>query len=216
MPLRDRHILKWSQVLAKFFGRQAAAMISRVVPDATIETVWIDGARWDGELSADLYNLNTATATVWAQAVSKVIGTEISLDRMAAFLMTDAKRTAAGINFTTQKQLAAALAQDGSKDSAKAIFDAAQTSRSEEIAASKVTSMANFGAHEGAKQGGLTNKTWQHNGGAMHPREEHIAMSGETVGMSDVFSNGLLWPGDPTGGAEENAYCTCSVLFGRE
>jgi hypothetical protein len=36
------------------------------------------------------------------------------------------------------------------------------------------------------------------------------------VGIGELFSNGMRWPGDPAGGAENNANCNCSCEFGRE
>ena len=48
-----------------------------------------------------------------------------------------------------------------------------------------------------------------------NPRDEHLAMAGETVGIRERFSNGMRWPGDPAGGAENNANCQCSVEFGK-
>jgi hypothetical protein len=38
-------------------------------------------------------------------------------------------------------------------------------------------------------------------------------MNGETVALSEDFSNGLAWPGDPRGGPAEVANCGCSVQF---
>ena len=67
---------------------------------------------------------------------------------------------------------------------------------------------------QGAEQAGLKTKTWQTN--SANPREAHAALDGETVALDERFSNGQLWPGDPAGGAQNNANCKCSVTFGRE
>ena len=106
-----------------------------------------------------------------------------------------------------------ALASERPKDSVKIVFEIATGSRSTQIATTGVAGAANFGAHEGAKQGGLKTKTWVVN--SANPRDEHAAMAGETVDIGDLFSNGMRWPGDPAGGAENNANCQCSVAFGR-
>ena len=79
------------------------------------------------------------------------------------------------------------------------------------FAASLLTTFANFGAHEGAKASGGGQKTWQVNSG--NPRDTHSALSGETVGLDDTFSNGMRWPGDPAGGPSEVANCQCSMTF---
>ena len=213
MEARERHISKWAEVLGRFFGRQYAAIIGRVREGAGIETVWIDGERWDGELAADILRLNHATALVWARYVAEQLNAELDESRMENYLATNAEITSKAINKTTMLQVAAALVAEVPKDAVKHLFDIAKTSRAQQIATNRVTSMANFGSREGAKQGGMRTKTWQVNSG--NPRDEHAAMAGETVGIDELFSNGMRWPGDPAGGAAENANCKCSIVFGR-
>ncbi len=213
--LRQRHIEKWLSVLAAYFRRQGRAILPRVNDQAGIETVWIDGERWDRELGDDIFALNAATATVWAEHVSGLMESDLDTERMAEYLRTNADYSAQNINEATRLGLATALVAQVPKDAAKGLFEQAATTRAQEIATSKVTSMANFGAHEGAKQSRvLKTKTWHIN--SNNPREAHAAMAGETVPITSRFSNGMMWPGDPAGGAENNANCQCSVTFGRE
>jgi len=75
------------------------------------------------------------------------------------------------------------------------------------------TTAANFRIRQRARQRGLRSKTWIVNSG--NPRPEHAAMNGETVGIDEPFSNGMMWPGDPAGGGDNNADCQCSLAFGR-
>jgi len=211
--LRRRHTAKWLEVLAKFFKRQGSAIVGRVTEQATIESVWIDGERWDRELGEDLVALNTATATVWARHVADLLEAELDETRMAQYLAARSARMAEGINGTTRDQVGRALLAEVPRDAAQHIFEIAASSRAAEISRSAVGAAANFGSREGAKQGGLREKTWQVN--SANPRDEHAAMNGETVGIDEAFSNGMRWPGDPSGGAENNANCECSVTFGR-
>jgi HK97 family phage portal protein len=44
-------------------------------------------------------------------------------------------------------------------------------------------------------------------------RDSHAALDGETVEMDDTFSNGLRYPGDPEGPAEEAIQCRCAVAY---
>lgn len=76
------------------------------------------------------------------------------------------------------------------------------------------TASTSFGQHDAAKASGLGRKTWVHVGGATS-RPEHAAMDGETVGIDELFSNGLRWPGDPAGGPEDNAECHCRLEYTR-
>lgn len=79
------------------------------------------------------------------------------------------------------------------------------------FAGSLLNTFSNFGAHEGARASGGGQKTWQVNSG--NPRDTHSSLSGETVTLSESFSNGMRWPGDPIGGAAEVANCQCSMTF---
>lgn len=42
-------------------------------------------------------------------------------------------------------------------------------------------------------------------------RDSHAEINGQTVGMNERFSNGLLYPGDPAGGPSETANCRCTL-----
>lgn len=44
-------------------------------------------------------------------------------------------------------------------------------------------------------------------------RESHAQANGEIVGKDEVFSNGLLYPHDPNGDAEEVINCRCVVQY---
>ncbi|MFH0902316.1 MAG: hypothetical protein V2A73_16920 [Pseudomonadota bacterium] len=211
---RARHIQKWAEVMSKYFTRQEAALIGRVRDGAGIETVWIDGERWDIELGEDMFRLNAATATIWAKWMAEQLAFELDEARMENYLKVVSDNAAVRINAATRDQVAAALLAEVPKDAIKGLFDIAASSRADEIASSGVTTAANFGAHEGAKQGGLRTKTWQVNSG--NPRESHAAMDGMTIGLDELFPTGQRWPGDPAGGAEEVANCNCSITFGRD
>ncbi len=215
MELRERHMEKWTEVLAAYFRRQEAAITSRV-PKArkvAIDDVWHDGERWDRELEADVLKLNLATATVWARWVADQLQAQVDVDAMLPYLQEHSRIQATNINRATRDAVLAALAEAGALEAVRHVFEVAASARAPEIAASAVTSAANFGSHEGARHGGMRTKIWVVN--SANPRPEHATMDGETVGIDEVFSNGMRWPGDPAGGAENNANCKCSVAFGR-
>lgn len=46
----------------------------------------------------------------------------------------------------------------------------------------------------------------------MRTRDSHGAVDGELKAEDDKFSNGLMYPGDPTGGASEVINCRCTML----
>lgn len=43
-------------------------------------------------------------------------------------------------------------------------------------------------------------------------RDSHRKLNGETVGLNERFSNGLMFPGDPAGDIGETANCRCHLL----
>ena len=216
--LRERHEQKWREGLMRHYRRQEAAIMSRVPESAgkaDIGGVWWDEERWDRELYEDVLPLNILTAETWAGIVVGALEADIDEDvmnqRMIPWLEKHSQVQAAYINASTRDQLEDALRDPEPREAVKNIFEQALTAWTARQAVSAVTTAMNFGAVEGAKAGGLTRKTWQVN--SSNPRDEHLAMNGETVDIRGRFSNGLLWPGDPAGSAEQNANCQCSVRF---
>lgn len=80
------------------------------------------------------------------------------------------------------------------------------------LAGGFLTGAASFGGWDAASKSGLTTKSWHTS--SKKPRPSHAAMSGESVAIQDVFSNGLRWPGDHFGTAKDNANCTCRLTYG--
>lgn len=208
--LRARHEDKWRRLMENTFRRQRDAVIG-YAGSATPIDVWWDAERWNKELKTDFYVMNVATATAFARRVAEMLEFELDEAVMEPWLLENAGWSAQHINETTKAQIAAVLLDKDPVVSVKNVFEVAIAARAAQIATSKVTTAASFGTQEAAKQGGLKSKTWQVN--SANPRPEHLAMNGETVGIRELFSNGMLWPGDPAGGAENNANCMCSVTF---
>lgn len=213
--LRQRHVQKWTEVLSKHYRRQAAAIVSRV-PKAKgqkvdIGGVWWDAQRWNAELKTDLLKLNLITAKEWADRIANQLNSEVSDDAMMAYLDEHSRIQSEYINEFTRDNISVALRDPEPIAAVKAVFDEAESVWSVREAVTAVTAMSSFGYHEGARAGGLKTKTWYVN--SSNPRESHAAMSGESVGIRENFSNGMRWPGDPAGGANEVANCQCSVEF---
>lgn len=80
-------------------------------------------------------------------------------------------------------------------------------------AATASTELRSFGGHDAASASGLTRKIWRT--GGRNPRPSHKAQDGEAVGLDDVFSNGLRWPGDGKGRTEELVNCNCTLDYAR-
>ncbi|POH63973.1 phage portal protein [Cryobacterium zongtaii] len=208
----EAHETQAEAVLRKFFKRQRAVVLSELGSKAS--TDWWDAARWDRELSDDLFKLAAATATSVGIAAAEALGfTEGDYDeaRTLKFLKAVSASRAGAINSTTQDQITESLASDEEDRGPADVFDEAEGSRAAAAALTLVTTFSAFATTEAAKQvaGDSAKKTWIVNSG--NPRAEHAAMDGETVGINETFSNGADWPGDPALGAEGVANCACGV-----
>jgi HK97 family phage portal protein len=210
--LRERYEGRWRGMLTRQFERQRNAVIPKIGKSQRPEDVW-DADRWNNELTADIFGLNFATAVAWARYVAEMLSSEFDEDGFGDFLSENARISAENINRTTLMQISSVWDADDRLAAVKNVFAIAMASRAAEIAAAKTTTASVYGSTQAARQGGLRSKTWQVN--SQNPRDEHAAMDGETVGIGELFSNGMAWPGDPAGGPENNSNCRCSCVFGR-
>ena len=78
--------------------------------------------------------------------------------------------------------------------------------RCKTIARTETAATSNTATFSTYKAEGVKQKEWV--GGT---RESHAAVDGEVRAMGQSFSNGLLYPGDPSGPADEVINCTCTV-----
>jgi HK97 family phage portal protein len=229
--LREAWRKKWARQMAKFFERQRDVVVKKANPKGRqgdgetgrqgdkgkkelpdLAVLW-DASRWDAELTADFHKLSAATTLEFAQYVSDQLGEDLDASEMEAWIAENSRIAAENVNGVTRAQVEEALKAEDPLDALRGVFELALSVRAAEIALSRTTSLANFGTMNAARQGGLKTKTWHVN--SSNPRPSHAALSGSTVGIKDLFSNGLMWPGDPKGSAAENANCSCSVTFGR-
>ena len=192
-------------------GSASTGSATKAVLDVAV--LW-DGSRWDAELTEDFRKLGAATTMEFAQYVADQLGAELDGSEMEAWIAENARIGAEQVNATTQAQIGEALGAEDPLDALRNVFEVALSARAAQIAQSRVTTLANFGTLNAARQGGLRTKTWHVN--SNNPRPSHARMSGATAPIRELFSNGMMWPGDPRGGADEVAGCTCSVTFGRE
>lgn len=78
------------------------------------------------------------------------------------------------------------------------------------IARTETHNATQYGTMQGYKQGGLRTKIWVAvlDGST---RDSHAAVDGEERPIDRPFSNGLMFPGDPKGPAEEVINCRCVI-----
>lgn len=202
-------VQKGEKLLADFFARQARSVRSAL--GTKDDSDWWDEDRWDEELSEDLFTFAQLVSKSVAHKTLQSIGfspDEYDTDRTLAWLQEVSKRSAKSINATTFEQIQSAI-DDEDQDALETVFSN-QASRAGISAQTMVTTLSGFATQEAARQtaGDEATKTWV---AGPNPRPDHAAMDGETVALSEDFSNGLAWPGDASGGADDIAGCNCAL-----
>jgi len=96
--LRERHVLKWEQVLRKYFSRSMRASSGARARARGSRRCGSTGALGPGA-GADLFKLAMATATVWAKQVSDELNMEFDPDRMTNYVQGYTQREAASITW---------------------------------------------------------------------------------------------------------------------
>jgi len=205
-PQRDQA----QRVVKAFFARQERVVRSGLGAKAAGD--WWDAERWDSELSDDLMRLASLVSAEVGRKTAASLGfteDDYDVDRTLAFLRAVSDRMAKSINAATKAQIDDALAAEDVPAALDSTFTVAQEQRSGSVAAGVLASSAGFASVEAASQvsNGVAEKTWITGPNA---RPSHAAMNGETVPLSENFSNGLAWPGD-AGDADEVAGCNCSL-----
>jgi hypothetical protein len=143
------------------------------------------------------------------------LGIELVPETMYDWLSRHARVTANNVNVVTRNAVGTALSEPDFALAVRGVFDIARSAWAPLYARTEVTTASSFGTMEAAKKSPYTTKVWQTN--SSNPRATHAALNGVAVAINERFPNGLLWPGDPTGGdADERAGCQCSIGFRRD
>lgn len=171
--------------------------------------------RWDGRLADVIYEQNRLTAREIASRVAKGLGSEAravwDLDVMDGWLQAVAASSAELINQATRDKLDESEAAEDVDDPIAHVFGILLTSSVAMYARSMVTSTSGFASHEAGRRSDARVKIWRVN--STNPRSSHKRLNGESVPLDAKFSNGLEWPGDFEGGADEVANCKCSMTM---
>ena len=88
-------------------------------------------------------------------------------------------------------------------------YDDRSSFKAMRIARTEVSAAAGFGQREAAMQSGVAKgKKWMSSRDD-RVRDRHFAMDGEEKQMDELYTNGLMYPGDPNGSAAEVIQCRC-------
>lgn len=176
---------------------------------------------WDANLKQVLATLAKSAADVAGNEIADSLGVEFSAAAVEDWLDINSELGAELFNESTAQILANMLRADFADEAAKLAAVQGQFTeggmiyaRAAEQAATRVTIVSEFTANDTAKKAdGTVMKTWEVN--SRNPRPEHASVNGETVGVEDLFSNGMEFPGDWNGGVDNVAGCQCTVSYAK-
>ncbi len=81
------------------------------------------------------------------------------------------------------------------------------------VARTEVTQSAGYAQHESAAQGGVMHKHQWLSSRDDRVRDSHAMLDGEEKMLNEPYSNGLMFPGDPSGDPAETIQCRCVEMF---
>lgn len=209
-----------STAIVVFLERQRGSVLSKLGTGDTVALAMGRNdlnrfPRWDQELAEIFGGYALEIAPTAAAPIADFFGVEYDLDIATPWLVNNARIVAESFNDATHaalEEVYSALALEPETELSYAgVFDTAADARADAAAADRVTQVANFSRQDAAHQGGATTKTWITTSG--NARASHAGMNGETVNIDETFSNGGLWPRDPSLPADESAGCDCLVDF---
>jgi HK97 family phage portal protein len=146
---------------------------------------------------------------VFDKAVQKFIASTVAKKVVG---VTDVTKTKIRKIIKTQEAAGASIDQIA-EELDKLYLDQIIPNRSEVIARTEVIGASNAGNAYAADQTGLKlSKTWLATRDGRE-RESHANIDGEKQNKEDLYTNGLLFPGDPNGDAEEVIQCRCTETY---
>jgi SPP1 gp7 family putative phage head morphogenesis protein len=168
----------------------------------------------------EITNILKENAIKELEKLNPGISFDVTNPKVAKWIDEKAFKFAKEITDTTQdklrKTLKEAIDEGESIDQVEKrigdVFDIAVGSRTEMIARTETISASNAGSLAAYEQSGVVEKKEWLATQDDRTRESHLAVDGETVGIDERFSNGLLFPGDPSGSADEVIQCRCTLL----
>ncbi|EYT56033.1 hypothetical protein H490_0103940 [Leucobacter sp. UCD-THU] len=207
-------VTRLDNTLARYLEELRTDVTSALAAERSVRSVAnLDGDTWDALLAEELQPIFAGIVAEFGRRAAEAAGGSFADAKTVNWVLAAAARQARNFNlsiFQTLEQVLADLGDQLPADAINEVFDT-QLARNALVAAGIVNAIGGFGRWEGAQQTGARMKTWVVN--SSNPRPSHAAMARETVPMDQPFSNGCMWPCDPSGGADEVAGCTCTATY---
>lgn len=202
---RDGYAAEHAALLRKHFRRQMRDKSGTAV----------DAKRWNDELAKDLNKLGLKTVTTEGSAVAGHLQGEFDQSLVVNYISAGSEAMARNINSSTAEKIRTATeGKAEEEDPRKDVLQDAVDGRADSLGMNRATGLSSFAALEAGRQNpdsrGVPRRkewVWSHLADSRHEQ-----LSDQSVELFKAFSNGMQFPGDPKGGAEQNANCQC-ILF---
>ena len=222
--LRRLFLRQQRSVLARLEAKRGRALVARADVRASTGEVF-DPQHWITETLDDVTSLYEAVTLAGGARVSDLFGIAFDIEApyVQAFIRARANQLAGQVTDTTYRAIQDALATGISEGESipelsariRHVFDVATSTRATTIARTEVVSAFNGSAMATASSYGadvVAGQEWIATNDA-RTRDEHAARDGEIVGIGELFSGGLAYPGDPAGDPADTVNCRCTVAF---
>jgi HK97 family phage portal protein len=176
--------------------------------------------RWVGDMS-------TAIRDVLSRGIENQVGVDFSIEnpRAQSAIRRRTNKLTGHVTDTTYEQIRGLVllgreqgltVREVADQINQVVFDGNAPARARMIAQTETIGALNEGAYLGASEGGMRSKSWLSQRDE-RVRETHTHAEGEGwIPLTRAFGNGLQYPGDQNGHAEEVINCRCTLLFSDE
>lgn len=208
---KEGYATDMEKAVRRHFGRQRKAMENGSAVRANTK-------RWNEELATDIRKAMTDHVQHEGDVVAARLMGTFEMSRVTDYIQAGSVAMAVGINVTTQNKLDEA--RDGksmlvSRDDAIAqVFDNAVNVRAVELGKTHATHMAGFAGYEAARQNpgeGATIRIKEWIPSDLSATARHAHLAGQSVMVEAAFTNGMMYPGDPTAETDQTANCGCDL-----
>lgn len=195
---RDEHAKAIEEVLLKTFVRMEAAAKSQRYAKA----------RFERELAEDLEPVLSSIVVAEGSRKAEQLGEDFDRKFTVNYVKAAAENTARNVAQFADDARKRHTNDEGTVD--HALLGTALAGMATKVGKGMATNLVSFARESAGKQAGVLNKTWI----VTSENSRHTDVDGETVKLGETFSNGLSYPGDPSGDPEETAHCQCVLDVG--
>jgi HK97 family phage portal protein len=217
VQLRAKQQAEVADTITALLERQANTVLSKLGAAKSADGMKADSvydkARWTREAKKDLKKPLTSTAQLFGSSVADQFDAGFNAEEgMASYLDAVSSNASLLITDRVSGGLRDALDAEDPSGAVSDLFDGLATGFAAAYAFDLAGSVGSTAVHDAAFSNGAATKTW--NVTSANPRPSHAQLDGMTIGLDELFPNGLRWPCDSVyGDAEERANCECFLTF---